>query len=275
MKILEKNRYAILLEPVKKMSINHYCARAVLENQVDGQVYVDDLNNPLAFLIVHPYGMSFLSGKTENPSFINALKSYMLNQKGERDRTEWLQAYPENWNRLIEDFLGEKLVNTGDMNGEKKGFVGENHRVNFKFNAQKYSQFRKEFLTGNLEILQVSKKWFDEIEGSVIPKNFWRTADDFYRIGKGFSVVMDGKPVSTAFSAFVFENDLELGIETIGNYRGKSLAAHACCALIDYCLQKGLEPVWSCRLENTASYLLAQKLGFEPTVYLPFYKLNT
>jgi RimJ/RimL family protein N-acetyltransferase len=125
-----------------------------------------------------------------------------------------------------------------------------------------------------MEILQVSKKWFDEIEGSVIPKNFWRSADDFERHGKGFSVVMDGKPVSTAFSAFVFENDLELGIETVGNYRGKSLAAHACCALIDYCLEKELEPVWSCRLENTASYLLAQKLGFEPIAYLPFYRLN-
>jgi len=56
-------------------------------------------------------------------------------------------------------------------------------------------------------------------------------------------------------------------------YRGRGFAYHACAALIEYCIRKGLMPVWSCRYENTASYRLAQRLGFVPTLYLPYYRL--
>jgi RimJ/RimL family protein N-acetyltransferase len=60
----------------------------------------------------------------------------------------------------------------------------------------------------------------------------------------------------------------------VEQYRGKGLALHACSALIDYCLEYNYEPVWACRLENYASYKLAQKLGFDPVLYMPYYKLN-
>jgi RimJ/RimL family protein N-acetyltransferase len=71
----------------------------------------------------------------------------------------------------------------------------------------------------------------------------------------------------------VHDNYLELGIETVEAYRGKGLAQSVCSALIDYCLQNNYEPVWSCRFENTASYRLAQKLGFEPVSTRTYYKL--
>jgi hypothetical protein len=35
-----------------------------------------------------------------------------------------------------------------------------------------------------------------------------------------------------------------------------------------------LEPVWACRLENDGSYKLAQKLGFEPVLEIPYYRLS-
>ena len=86
---------------------------------------------------------------------------------------------------------------------------------------------------------------------------------------------MDGDEVAcTAFSAFVIDQQLEIGIETADNYRGKGYAIGTCCALIDYCLENDYEPVWGCKLHNTPSYLLAQKLGFVPTIYWPFYRLN-
>lgn len=34
------------------------------------------------------------------------------------------------------------------------------------------------------------------------------------------------------------------------------------------------EPIWSCRLENTGSYKLAQKIGFLPTAEIPYYRLS-
>jgi len=79
--------------------------------------------------------------------------------------------------------------------------------------------------------------------------------------------------VSTAFSAFVHGHLLELGIETLAGFYGRGFAQFTCSALIDYCLENNLEPVWACRLENTGSYKLAQKLGFEVEHLLPYYQL--
>ena len=42
---------------------------------------------------------------------------------------------------------------------------------------------------------------------------------------------------------------------------------------IKYCLERGLEPVWSCRWGNQGSFGLAVKSGFEPILHLPFYEL--
>jgi RimJ/RimL family protein N-acetyltransferase len=108
----------------------------------------------------------------------------------------------------------------------------------------------------------------------VVPKYFWKDAEHFYKSGKGFSLIYENRVASTAYSSFIHDNLLELGIETIESYRGKGFAVLTCSSLIDYCLNNNYEPVWACRLENVGSYNLAQKLGFEPTLYIPFYRLN-
>ena len=103
--------------------------------------------------------------------------------------------------------------------------------------------------------------------------HFWTDAENFLKHGAGFSLFYNNELASTAYSAYVHDNFLEIGIETIEAYRGKGLAQFVCSALIDYCLQNNLEPVWSCRLENTASCKLARKLGFEPVSKRSYYRL--
>jgi RimJ/RimL family protein N-acetyltransferase len=108
----------------------------------------------------------------------------------------------------------------------------------------------------------------------VVPKYFWNGVDDFLRNGAGFSLYADGVLASTAYSSYVLDDKLELGIETVEGFRRRGYAYHVCAALIDYCLAEGYEPVWSCRLENVGSYNLAQRLGFVPTLELPYYRLS-
>ncbi|MCX8130532.1 MAG: GNAT family N-acetyltransferase [Clostridia bacterium] len=109
--------------------------------------------------------------------------------------------------------------------------------------------------------------------GYVIPKHFWKDEEHFCNTGIGFSLICDGEIAATAFSAFRYENQLEIGIETSEKYRGKGFAFRACAALIDYCMENSLEPVWACRRENEGSYKLAQKLGFVPIRSIPYYRL--
>ena len=272
---LDKSKYEKVLKPLMEVTINNLFALSVVEEKVDGFVYVDDTENPATFYIIHPYGMSLLFGETDNNDFNTKFLDYALNTFRIRDKYEWLQAYPESWNEKIGILFGDNLIKFKDNqanSGSNK--IEENTRVNFKFNKEKYLDFRDKNNDKDFIILRTNKEMFENMQGSVVPKYFWNNAKDFSSQGIGFSLIYNNRLASTAYSAFIRGNKLEIGIETIETFRGKGFALYTCSALIDYCLGNDFEPIWSCRLENTGSFVLAQKLGFETTIYIPYYRLK-
>ena len=186
---------------------------------------------------------------------------------------EWMQVFPDSWDDKLKDLFGIYLVKYSNNSNNEKDKVELNGRVNFKFNQDAYFAFKQNKPKSDYKIMQTDKAIFNEMKGSVVPMFFWKDAEHFCNHGIGFSLFYENKLASTAYSAFIHDNYLEIGIETVEEYRGKGLAQYACSALIDYCLQNDFEPVWSCRFENTASCKLAQKLGFEPVSKRSYYKL--
>ena len=69
---------------------------------------------------------------------------------------------------------------------------------------------------------------------SVVPGFSWNDSEDFHNNWIGFSLIWKDEIVSTAFSAFIQENKLELGIETLEGHEGKGDASLVCSSLIDY-----------------------------------------
>ena len=114
---------------------------------------------------------------------------------------------------------------------------------------------------------------FDLSGLSVTPRAFWRDAAQFLAHGGGLCAQREGTVGAIAFSSFRFDRTLEIGIETRPEHRGQGLALAVAIALIRRILAAGLEPIWSCRQENTASLVLAQRLGFVVTRQLPYYRL--
>ena len=273
--LLDKKEYYKALEPLQQVEINHLFADAVVLGHVVGRIYVDNRIKPAAFYIEHPYGMSLLFGNTTNELFNKWLIHHALNTHKTRNRFEWLQAFPKAWNEYIASEWSKHLIKQKDNEaGMQDDKIEENTRVNFRFNKAIYLEFKHKYIQADVAVVTTDRQMFESMQGSVVPARFWNNADDFLEKAVAFSVMDNGSTVAcTAFSAFVIGNQLEIGIETSDNYRGKGYAASACSALIDYCLANSYEPVWGCKLENKASYLLAQKLGFEPTVYWPFFKL--
>lgn len=273
--LLNKSEYYKLLLPLKKVKLNHLFAEAVLLGHVSGSVYVDQAVNPTTFYVCHPYGMSLLFGDTRNADFNTWLLGHALNNFKTRDRYEWLQAYPENWNHEINTRWKEYLIKPEDNNQRIiEPRIEVNTRVNFKFNKSAYLNFKKICQLIGSNAIRTTPEIFENMQGSVIPGRFWDNVTDFSKQAVAYSVLVGDKVAATAFSAFIISDQLEIGIETSEAYRGKGYALTVCSALIDYCLEHDYEPVWGCKLENAASYLLAQKLGFEPTIYWPFYRLN-
>lgn len=78
--------------------------------------------------------------------------------------------------------------------------------------------------------------------------------------GLGF-VIMDGETIVSGASSYtVFENGIEIEVDTLPDYRRKGLALICTSALILECLKRGLYPSWDAM--NPESVALAQKLGY-------------
>ncbi len=271
---LAPNQYYKAEEALRQVKINHLFAMAVVEGHVNGTVYVDNVEDPTSFYVIHPYGMSLLFGEPLNNEFNAWLLEHAINKFKTRDRYEWLQAFPETWNLLITHHWSDYLIDVESNKIDiRTNAIEVNTRVNFRFNKTTYLNFKHSLPADAVKVVRTDKNMFEQMKGSVIPSRFWNNADDFAERAIAFSV-MDGNIVAgTAFSAFIIGSQLEIGIETTDGYRGKGYATKTCMALIDYCLENGFEPLWACKFDNTASLMLAQKLGFEPVVYWPFYRL--
>ena len=262
MKLLETKDYYKAAASIATVRINTLFARAVIEQKVQGKIYVDNPESPQTFYILHPYGMSLLFGKSDNEKFNQKFKNYVLNINEERCHDEWMQTYPNDWDVVLRNLFEQpELILEFDV------------RVNFKFSEKKYVQTKQTFDSGNIRVHSTTENDFTEMVGTVIPSKFWKDSNDFVSNSIGFSVYYDNKLAAIAFAACIEGNTLELGIETNELYRGKHLAYKACSALLDYCLDNGFNPVWACRLENTGSYKLAQALGFEVSYQNPYYRL--
>jgi len=272
--LLDKNEYCKVIDLFKTVPFNTLVPQAVLDDHIFGKIFVNDKEDPSTFLIVHPYGLSLLLGSTENEDFNQWLVGFLHNKENYRKKYDWLQAYPDEWNAKLHSLPNVKMakINLEEEDAED-GVIVENTRVNFNFNVKKFQKSKNKISDKGLHIARTDREMYRSMSGAVLPKYFWKSEDHFINSGVGFSLMTYGNQASMAFSTFITDNILEIGIETVEKYQGNGYATHTCIALIDYCIENDYEPVWSCRKENAGSFYLATKLGFEPTLYFPCYKL--
>ena len=80
-----------------------------------------------------------------------------------------------------------------------------------------------------------------------------------------FCVIDDSKIVCATESEAIPnkpESVINLGVNTLAEYRRKGYASSACMAFIQHQVGQGALPVWQCDFDNYISQALAQKLGF-------------
>lgn len=248
---------------LRSLEMNTLFARAVLEHEAPGRVLVDSVDSPSVILVAHGYGMSLLFGREDVADLDDAVLAQLVEE--DRREAEWLQVSPARRAGQIARFSASRT-------DPRAPAVEQYTRVNFELSLDEYRARRPHLTDASQHVVPVDRASF-ALSGSVVPRAFWPDVDRFLETGAGFVVMVANEPASLAFSSFVTSTQLEIGIETLGPHRGRGLATSACVALIDHCLANALEPVWACRLENTASHRLAERLGFVPVRRLPYFRL--
>jgi hypothetical protein len=253
---LKPERYETLLVHLNGIPFNTLFARSVLKGHASGEVFADCETEPRTLYIVHQYGMSLLLGESGNEAFNEALFERFKHIM----KDEYLQAFPGAWQEVLAPLV-------------QSGAVKQYTRVNFVFDENAYALERQRHGEIQYRAMPTPPALLETIKGRVVPSEFWYNTKTLREQCVSFSVQCDGKVVSTAFAAYRHGNLLELGIETTQAHRGKGFAYAACCAFIDFCITNGFDPVWSCRLDNEGSMLLAKRLGFMETMRTPYYHI--
>lgn len=220
--------------------------------------------------VVHPYGMTLMfgdAGRTEP----RVLKAH-LDECRQAAHDQWLQVTPAGLAATVDELL-EPEATPADQ-PPRGPRVQRYTRANFRFDPARFAQRRAALsLPPEVKLRRIAAEEFALPNISVSPHRFWRNADQFLAHGGGWCIEQDGNLAAMAFCSFRFDKQLEIGVETRADYRKRGYAYYAARALVDQCLALGLEPIWSCRKENTGSYQLAKSLGFEPTLEVPYYRL--
>jgi GNAT superfamily N-acetyltransferase len=221
--------------------------------------------------------MSLLYGEIKDSFLKTDLKDYMLRNNTLRRRDESLQVSPIDPEGRIDETLGSLMClhNHKDTQNAESYKVIKFKRVNFKFNQNKFEQYLLSTNINQYAFSKVNSSLFENISGAAVPNQFWDDASKFLSIGVGYSLIKENQPIATAFSSFIHYHMLEIGVETHPDYRKQGYGGIISAKLISYCIEKDLEPIWSCRYGNQGSYNLALKMGFEPTSNIPYYELLT
>ena len=99
----------------------------------------------------------------------------------------------------------------------------------------------------------------------------WASLDDFLAHGLGFALLDGDQIASLCLSVLASREKVEIDVHTHENYRRQGLAVIAASALIEACLQQGIQPNWECFWDNQPSAALAEHLGFTPLPDYPVY----
>lgn len=255
------------LRILEAVPLNSGFVRVVLDGLVEGRLWADRLDAPRAMHALHPYGMSLVWGDDVAEAFDEIVNH--LRQGKYRTRDEWLQIDPR-WQALGWD---QRLEAKDAATATKSTWCSRNTRVNFDFDAARFQRLTRDAaLPDGWRLRQANARDF-ELSGEVVPNRFWNDAAQFLAAGGGWCAELGARVGAIAFVSYRWGDEVEIGVETFEHARRRGLGRAVVECMIGQVLRANLNPVWSCRLENTASYILAHKLGFLPSREIPYYRL--
>jgi RimJ/RimL family protein N-acetyltransferase len=228
----------------------HGCLDAALEGTM-GRARADDARRPAVALIELDF--SFLAGDAEGPAAEEAVRALDL------------PAFVAVSSPICEDVLRRVW-------GEA---VGTHMRAVFQAGPWDRDRLRgfahdlpEDYTLRRISLQDAPR--FEALADSLV-YNF-QSLDDYVARGVGFGVEHDGRFVAGCSSFAISSRCLEFEIQTHPDFRRRGLATAAAAAMIEHCLDAGLEPCWDAHNEISAA--LATKLGFvRPRTY-PCYEIG-
>jgi len=226
-----------------------------------GRAWVDDAACPRAAQIVSG-DVDFLAGDSgcEGARILAA-------HVPDGYRSPELHIIPqyEGWHARIEEAFGPRA---------KRYTRYALHRDASGFDAERLEEMALK-APPEYRIVPIDARLFEQTRSQTWCKDWCSQFDDYadyQRRGVGFAALLNDEPVSGASSYTIYNDGIEVEIDTKPEHRRKGLAAACAAHLILACLKRGLYPNWDAA--NTKSLALAQKLGYRFDREYPAYEVT-
>ena len=233
---------------------------AVLENQQDGVVYVDRLENPTQVYVEHVFGFAQVFGRSD-PGFEQSLHRYLLVERA--FKSPKVRLYTPKSPSFLKDSA------YSDLRSQRQHFQWDPSRAEAKTDGM--TEFGKE-----LSLECVAAKHVSVIRDTFgVEDRFWRTSDDFVRQSNAVLAFVGGAPAAVCYAAAVAGGQAEIDVLTLPAYRHLGIGKAVVFMFNQRCLQQNLMPLWDCFTNNTASMALCRSTGFIPLGNpYPFYTIS-
>lgn len=257
---LEHGRYQVLYEQYKSTEPFFPLIGAVLLNQQEGVVYVDNPATPQQAYVEHAFGFAQMFGH-KVAVFESALERYLLVER----------RFDVPKVRLYATYLPEFL-------GSSKWDDMRSVRQRFSITPERFASHRSgdSLPEDALKAVNVVARNIAEVERLFgVTTRFWRSPEDFIDKANAVAVLRNGSMAGICYAAAEADRRVEIDVLTLPEFRKLGVGRFAVIQFVERCFSRSLQPVWDCFTNNAGSMNLSRSVGFtsasEP---YPFFTIN-
>jgi GNAT superfamily N-acetyltransferase len=253
MVIMQQDKYSLIHDLYLKSGSFFPLIAAVLQQEQDGVVYVNEAQRPTQAYVEHAFGFAQIFGESDE-QFEHQVQHYLLNAAD--FKPDKIRLYVPKQLKFLS--LPESL------RAYRQRFVWSNKKAN-----------SLEPLTCDIQIVTMNAANAAHIESRFnIATRFWRSMDDFMAHSRAVVVYQNNEPASLCYAAAKADRSVEIDVLTLPEYRQQGLAKFAVMHFVTHCEAASLMPLWDCFTNNLASMALCHTTGFTPLHEpYPFYTM--
>jgi len=250
-----ENRNRPELEQLFKKFHHQVSVSSVIEGNLRGKIYVDDLSEPRTGIMMSPEG-AFIAGKPDNQAFNKQLSIYLeeIIQTGApiRDTDDlWFYIDDPKWVNQFPQLFPSRTPFREDR---------------LHFSCSLPAQDWGRCLPEGYKIIRADSAL--DVDSLRFPDDVWdwvkNDLDHYLERGFGAVLVLDDGVISWCTADCASGDRCEIGIITTAGERRKGFGALTVSAALDFCHRLGFREVgWHCSANNRGSIATAEKVGFK------------